>query len=237
MFYQYPKTCLGVSWGYFYAIFGNAEDSRIATRAARNARIAATPSKAALNSKVARYPLESKTSPPTVAPDAIASWIIATIKPPPASVSLGSVFASHVHQPTGAAVATSPHMPSKTVVVAAELPNETSASAITAIRIGITMRVRCRPFFKNASIRKVPARPARPRTSNINDSMETLTCVTVSRKGRRIAKAIDWLKLNYASALRVDELAAKVQMSAPTFHHHFRQLTTMSPCSIKSGCD
>jgi AraC-like DNA-binding protein len=27
----------------------------------------------------------------------------------------------------------------------------------------------------------------------------------------------------------VDDLAARVQMSAPTFHHHFRQLTAMSP--------
>ncbi|SEC46515.1 AraC-type DNA-binding protein [Pseudomonas jessenii] len=52
---------------------------------------------------------------------------------------------------------------------------------------------------------------------------------SVDGQGYRIAKAIDWLKLNYASALRVDELAAKVQMSTPTFHHHFRQLTTMSP--------
>lgn len=52
---------------------------------------------------------------------------------------------------------------------------------------------------------------------------------SVDGQGYRIAKAIDWLKLNYASALRVDELAARVQMSTPTFHHHFRQLTTMSP--------
>ncbi|WP_178122652.1 AraC family transcriptional regulator [Pseudomonas sp. ANT_J28] len=52
---------------------------------------------------------------------------------------------------------------------------------------------------------------------------------SVDGQGYRIAKAIDWLKLNYASALRVDELAARVQMSTPTFHHHFRQLTAMSP--------
>lgn len=51
----------------------------------------------------------------------------------------------------------------------------------------------------------------------------------VDGQGYRIAKAIDWLKLNYDSALRVDELAARVQMSAATFHHHFRQLTAMSP--------
>ncbi|MBT0623108.1 AraC family transcriptional regulator [Pseudomonas fluorescens] len=52
---------------------------------------------------------------------------------------------------------------------------------------------------------------------------------SVDGPGYRIAKAIDWLKLNYCEALRVEELAARVQMSAATFHHHFRQLTAMSP--------
>lgn len=52
---------------------------------------------------------------------------------------------------------------------------------------------------------------------------------SVDGQGYRIARAIDWLKLNYDAALRVDELAARVQMSAATFHHHFRQLTAMSP--------
>ncbi|QHD06816.1 AraC family transcriptional regulator [Pseudomonas sp. R76] len=52
---------------------------------------------------------------------------------------------------------------------------------------------------------------------------------SVDGPGYRIAKAIDWLKLNYGELLRVDELAARVQMSAATFHHHFRQLTAMSP--------
>ncbi|EJM27345.1 AraC family transcriptional regulator [Pseudomonas sp. GM25] len=51
----------------------------------------------------------------------------------------------------------------------------------------------------------------------------------VDGQGYRIAKAIDWLKVNYTDALRIDDLAARVQMSAPTFHHHFRQLTGMSP--------
>ncbi|MBD8495794.1 AraC family transcriptional regulator [Pseudomonas syringae] len=52
---------------------------------------------------------------------------------------------------------------------------------------------------------------------------------SVDGQGHRIARAIDWLKLNYAAALRVEDLAARVQMSPPTFHHHFRQLTAMSP--------
>lgn len=51
----------------------------------------------------------------------------------------------------------------------------------------------------------------------------------VDGQGYRIAKAIDWLKLNYDAPLRVEDLAARVQMSAATFHHHFRQLTAMSP--------
>ena len=52
---------------------------------------------------------------------------------------------------------------------------------------------------------------------------------SVGSKGHRIAKAIDWMKLNYAAPLRVDELASQVQMGLSTFHHHFRQLTAMSP--------
>ncbi|MBB3271750.1 AraC-like DNA-binding protein [Pseudomonas sp. OG7] len=52
---------------------------------------------------------------------------------------------------------------------------------------------------------------------------------SVGSKGHRIAKAIDWMKLNYAEPLRVDELASKVQMGLSTFHQHFRQLTAMSP--------
>ncbi|SLX27077.1 AraC family transcriptional regulator [Klebsiella pneumoniae] len=51
----------------------------------------------------------------------------------------------------------------------------------------------------------------------------------VDGHGYRIGKAIDWLKTNIASPLRVEELASRVQMSAPSFHHHFRQLAGMSP--------
>jgi len=48
-------------------------------------------------------------------------------------------------------------------------------------------------------------------------------------QSQRIARAIDWLKLNFAQPLRVPELAERVQMSASSLHHHFRQLTAMSP--------
>jgi len=45
----------------------------------------------------------------------------------------------------------------------------------------------------------------------------------------QIARAIDWLKSNYNQSLRVDDLAGHAGMSTSTFHHHFRELTAMSP--------
>jgi AraC-like DNA-binding protein len=52
---------------------------------------------------------------------------------------------------------------------------------------------------------------------------------SVGSQSHRIAKAIDWLKGNFTATLRVEELAAHVQMSSSSLHHHFRQLTAMSP--------
>ncbi|TGU74232.1 AraC family transcriptional regulator [Geomonas terrae] len=48
-------------------------------------------------------------------------------------------------------------------------------------------------------------------------------------QSQQIARAIDWLKGNYATPLRIEDLAARVSMSTSTFHHHFRTLTAMSP--------
>lgn len=52
---------------------------------------------------------------------------------------------------------------------------------------------------------------------------------SVGSQSHRIAKAIDWLKANYVQPLRIDELAAHAQMSPSSLHHHFHQLTAMSP--------
>lgn len=52
---------------------------------------------------------------------------------------------------------------------------------------------------------------------------------SVGSQGHRVAKAIDWLKMNYTATLRIDDLAAHVQMSTSSLHQHFRQLTAMSP--------
>ena len=52
---------------------------------------------------------------------------------------------------------------------------------------------------------------------------------TLGDQSHRTAKAIAWLRANYAKPLRVDELAAVARMGMSTLHHHFRALTAMSP--------
>ena len=45
----------------------------------------------------------------------------------------------------------------------------------------------------------------------------------------RVSKAINWLKQHFNAVVRVETLAGMANMSQPTFHLHFRQLTGMSP--------
>lgn len=52
---------------------------------------------------------------------------------------------------------------------------------------------------------------------------------SVGSQSHRIARAVNWLRANYAQPLSIDELAIHAQMSASTLHHHFRLLTAMSP--------
>ncbi len=52
---------------------------------------------------------------------------------------------------------------------------------------------------------------------------------TLGEQSNRTAKAVAWLRENYAKPLRVDELASVAQMGVSTLHHHFRSLTAMSP--------
>jgi len=52
---------------------------------------------------------------------------------------------------------------------------------------------------------------------------------TLGQESNRTARAVAWLKTNYAKPLRVEQLASVAQMGVSTFHHHFRSLTAMSP--------
>jgi AraC-like DNA-binding protein len=51
----------------------------------------------------------------------------------------------------------------------------------------------------------------------------------VGGQGQQIARAIQWLKQHYNKPLRISDLASMVNMSASSLHHHFREITAMSP--------
>ena len=52
---------------------------------------------------------------------------------------------------------------------------------------------------------------------------------TLGDQSHRTAKAIAWIKANYAEPLRVEKLARLAGMGLSTFHRRFRDLTAMSP--------
>ncbi|MGA7318184.1 MAG: AraC family transcriptional regulator [Silvibacterium sp.] len=52
---------------------------------------------------------------------------------------------------------------------------------------------------------------------------------TLGEQSHRTAKAVEWLRVNYARPLRVEELATMARMGVSTLHHQFRSLTAMSP--------
>ena len=52
---------------------------------------------------------------------------------------------------------------------------------------------------------------------------------TLGDQSHRTAKAIAWIRSNYAKPLRVEELAQMAGMGVSTLHHHFRAITAMSP--------
>ncbi len=52
---------------------------------------------------------------------------------------------------------------------------------------------------------------------------------TLGEQSHRTAKAIAWIRENYAKPLRSEDLAEIAGMGVSTLHHHFRVLTAMSP--------
>ena len=52
---------------------------------------------------------------------------------------------------------------------------------------------------------------------------------TLGDQSHRTAKAIAWIRDNFAKPVRVDDLAEIAGMGVSTLHHHFRVLTNMSP--------
>lgn len=52
-------------------------------------------------------------------------------------------------------------------------------------------------------------------------------------QSQRIQGVIAWLREHYAQPLHVDDLAAMAAMSVSSLHHHFRNLTSMSPLQFQ----
>lgn len=50
---------------------------------------------------------------------------------------------------------------------------------------------------------------------------------------RRIASAIDRLRRDFDQPLRIDDLAGELGMSVSSFHHHFKEVTAMSPLQFQ----
>lgn len=51
----------------------------------------------------------------------------------------------------------------------------------------------------------------------------------VDSQTHQVARAIDWIRMNYFRPLRVENLARTVNMSPSSLHHNFKAITAMSP--------
>jgi len=80
------------------------------------------------------------------------------------------------------------------------------------------------PFLGNLLQREIIYRLLRSPQGNHLRAIATL-----GEQSHRTARAVTWLRANYAKPLRVEELASMAQMGVSTLHHHFRSLTAMSP--------
>ncbi|MCE9680382.1 AraC family transcriptional regulator [Shewanella sp. AS1] len=67
------------------------------------------------------------------------------------------------------------------------------------------------------------------RVLNSEQGAQLRQIVAVGGQGLRINRAINWLKTNFATQHSIDALAELAQMSKSSFHHHFRELTSISP--------
>lgn len=56
---------------------------------------------------------------------------------------------------------------------------------------------------------------------------------TIGNHGYQVSRAIDWLKENLTSPVKVEELASKAGLSVSAFHNHFRAMTAMSPLQFQ----
>lgn len=64
----------------------------------------------------------------------------------------------------------------------------------------------------------------------VGEQGETLRHLAVmGTQTHQVAKAISWLKAHFNQQVRIEEVANIAHMGVSTFHHHFRNMTAMSP--------
>jgi len=56
---------------------------------------------------------------------------------------------------------------------------------------------------------------------------------TKGTQANQIAQAISWIRENYTSPLRMEELARYVSMAPSTFNRHFKEVTSLSPLQFQ----
>ncbi len=125
------------------------------------------------------------------------------------------------------------------LIAQGNLPPVKKRDTGTGVGIGTVTDVLLEPFCRLLSLLDEPEaipvlgsliqREIHYRLLMSNQSDHLRQIAAVDGHGYRIGKAIDWLKTNISSPLRIEALASRVQMSTPSFHHHFRQLAGMSP--------
>ncbi|MDK1868614.1 AraC family transcriptional regulator N-terminal domain-containing protein, partial [Klebsiella sp. K5-307] len=117
------------------------------------------------------------------------------------------------------------------LIAQGSLPPVKKRDAGTGVGIGTVTDVLLEPFCRLLSLLDEPEaipvlgpliqREIHYRLLMSDQSDHLRQIAAVDGHGYRIGKAIDWLKTNIASPLRVEELASRVQMSTPSFHQHF----------------
>jgi AraC-like DNA-binding protein len=65
------------------------------------------------------------------------------------------------------------------------------------------------------------------------DGPRLLHIAMAESHSNKIARAVAWLKENYARILRIEELADHIGMSVSSFHHHFKAVTAMTPMQFQ----
>ncbi|MDR7144602.1 AraC family transcriptional regulator [Rhizobium sp. BE258] len=61
------------------------------------------------------------------------------------------------------------------------------------------------------------------------DGSRLLDMTLAESQSHKVARAVAWLRTNFAEALRIEALADHVSMSVSSLHHHFKAVTAMTP--------